>query len=478
MALPLARWANEIRDLGRVKEMRLIESLGRWSMAALVLLLAASPAFAQNAASLRGLVTDSSNAVLPGVTIVLNNDDTKATRQAVTDSKGSYYFAAVPPGNYTLVAELSGFKKRTEKGLRISPSDTKGLDFALEVGTQTEEVTVTAEKELIQTETGAREGLITSAQIENLSIISRSPMELLRILPGVVAPDQSTLESVSSGGGANATGSYSVNGVRGSNNVITLDGSRMVDIGSNNGLIIAPNTDFVSEVKIQSSNYAAEFGSGGVQVSAITKGGSSEFHGTLYNYNRNYRFAANDRSNTILGTPRPKSKFNYAGGNLSGPILIPGTEFNSNRDKAFFFFGVEITRQNVDTGSFLAVTPTLGQRSGNFNDSIGGQNLNQPGTVNIPSGFPGAGTPAPGNNLAPYIDPFGQKLLNLYPAPNFNDPNNRYNYLFSALTKQDLNQFTLRVDYNFSDSTKAYVRLARDSGQNDQTRGLWWASSN
>jgi hypothetical protein len=458
--------------------MRLIESLGRWSKAALVLLLAASPAFAQNAASLRGLVTDSSNAVLPGVTVVLTNDATKATRQAVTDSKGSYYFASVPPGNYTLAAELSGFKKRTEKGIKINASDTKGLDFALEVGAQTEEVTVTAEKELIQTETGAREGLITSAQIENLSIISRSPMELLRILPGVVAPDQSTLESVSSGGGANNTGAYSVNGVRGSNNVITLDGSRMVDIGSNSGLIIAPNTDFVSEVKIQSSNYAAEFGSGGVQVSAITKGGSSEFHGTVYDYLRHYKFAANDRSNSIAGVDKPQSKFNYPGGNISGPILIPGTDFNKNRDKAFFFFGVEITRQKVDTGSSFAVVPTLGQRNGNFNDTIGGQNLNQPTSVNIPSGFPGAGTPAPGNNLAPYIDPFGQKLLGLYPAPNYNDPNNRYNYVFNALQAQDLNQFTLRMDYNFSDSTKAYVRLANDKGQTNQTRGLWWPSSN
>jgi hypothetical protein len=458
--------------------MRLIESLGRWSKAALVLLLAASPAFAQNASSLRGLVTDSSNAVLPGVTIVLTNEATKAARQAVTDSKGSYYFASVLPGTYTLAAELSGFKKRTEKGIKINASDTKGLDFALEVGAQTEEVTVTAEKELIQTETGAREGLITSAQIENLSIISRSPMELLRILPGVVAPDQSSLESVSSGGGANNTGAYSVNGVRGSNNVITLDGSRMVDIGSNSGLIIAPNTDFVSEVKIQSSNYAAEFGSGGVQVSAITKGGSSEFHGTVYDYLRHYKFAANDRSNSIAGVAKPESKFNYAGGNISGPILIPGTSFNKNRDKAFFFFGVEITRQKVDTGSSFAVVPTLGQRNGNFADSIGGQNLNQPTSVLIPSGFPGAGNAAPGNNLAPYIDPFGQKLINLYPAPNYNDPNNRYNYVFNALQAQDLNQFTLRVDYNISDSTKAYVRLARDKGETDQTRGLWWPSSN
>ena len=151
------------------------------------------------------------------------------------------------------------------------------------------------------------------------------------ILPGVVSPDQNDMQSVSNGGGANNTGGYSVNGVRGSNNVIQLDGSRLIDIGSNSGLIIAPNTDFVSEGKIQSSNYAAEFGSGGVQVSMITKGGSSEFHGTAYDYMRHYKFAANDRSNAIAGVEKPKSKYQYPGGNLSGPILDrKSTRLNSS----------------------------------------------------------------------------------------------------------------------------------------------------
>ncbi len=152
-----------------------------------------------------------------------------------------------------------------------------------------------------------------------------------------------------------------MNGIRGSNTVITLDGSRLADFGSNNGVIVVPNNDMVSEVKVQSSNYAAEFGSAGVQVNAITKGGSSEFHGTLYDYFRDYHFQANDRSNTITGTERPKSKFQYPGGNISGPILIPGTDFNKNRDKAFFFLGFEVQRQHVDHGSNLAVVPTAGR---------------------------------------------------------------------------------------------------------------------
>jgi hypothetical protein len=444
----------------------------------LLVVLVATSALAQSAGSLRGTVSDTTGAVVPGATVTLANEATRSERQVITDARGGYFFAAVQPGTYTVTTEIPGFKTSARKGLRISTNETAGFDFTLEVGAQTERVEVTAERALIQTETGAREGLIRAEQIENLSIISRSPMELLRILPGVAIEDGLSLESVSNGGGANQTNAYNVNGVRGSNNTVSLDGSRMIDIGSNSGLIIAPNTDFVAEVKVQSSNYAAEFGSGGVQISAITKGGSSEFHGTVYTYLRDYHFAANDRSNSIAGVDRPKSKFLYPGANISGPIIIPGTDFNKSRDKAFFFIGFEAWRQKVDTGSEFAVVPTLGQRQGLFNDTQGGQNLNQPASVNIPGGFPGAGTPAPGNNLAPYATPEGLSLLNLYPAPNYVDPNNRYNYVYNALQQQDTDQVTMRLDYNFSENTKAYVRLAQDDGQVDQARGLWWNSSN
>ena len=191
--------------------------LGRLGIAFVAVLMTASTVFAQNTGSLRGVVSDPSGGVLPGSTVALVNEATHESRQVQTDSKGGYFFAAVFPGVYTVRVEMPGFKKAENKGVRMSPNDTKGLDFTLQVGQQTETVEVTATKEIIATETGAREGVIRADQIENLSIISRSPMELLRILPGVVAPDQSDLESVSNGGGANNTGGYSVNGVRGSN---------------------------------------------------------------------------------------------------------------------------------------------------------------------------------------------------------------------------------------------------------------------
>ncbi|HXY38519.1 MAG TPA: carboxypeptidase regulatory-like domain-containing protein [Vicinamibacteria bacterium] len=446
----------------------------------LIVVLAASAAFAQDAGSVRGTVTDTTGAVVPGATVTLTNDATRFARNVVTDAKGEYYFGAVSPSAYTVKVEIPGFKTVERKGLRINQREAAGFDVKLEVGQQSEKVEVTAQREMIQTQTGAREGLITSEQIENLSVVGRSPLELLRILPGAVMPDVSSLQSVGNLTGTantNQTATFTVNGVRGSNTVVTLDGSRLADFGSNNGVIVVPNNDMVSEVKVQSSNYAAEYGSAGVQVNAITKGGSSEFHGTLYDYLRDYHVQANDASNVIAGVQKPQSEFQYPGGNLSGPILIPGTGFNKNRDKAFFFLGIEIQRQKTDPGSSFAVTPTAGQRNGDFNGTQGGQNLNQPATVNIPSGFPGAGTAAPGNNLAPYIDPFGQMLLNMYPLPNYNDPTNRYNYVFSTLEPQNRWQGTLRLDYNFTENTKMYVRLAQDKEELDKARGVWWDSS-
>ena len=252
---------------------------------ALLVMLAAGAAFAQDTGSVRGNVTDTTGAIVPGATVTLQNEATRFSRNVVTDAKGDYYFGAVSPGVYTITVEIPGFKMSSRKGMRISQREAAGYDFVLEVGAQTERIEVTATREMIQTQTGAREGLLTADQIDNLSVVGRSPLELLRILPGSVMPDVSSLESVGNLTGVSNTNQdaqYAVNGIRGSNTVVTLDGSRLADFGSNNGVIVVPNNDMVSEVKVQSSNYAAEFGSAGVQVNAITKGGSSEFHGTLY----------------------------------------------------------------------------------------------------------------------------------------------------------------------------------------------------
>jgi Carboxypeptidase regulatory-like domain/TonB-dependent Receptor Plug Domain len=249
---------------------------------------------ASTTATIRGTIQDTSGAVLPGATVTLTNEGTSAVQTAVSDDRGQYLFAGLFPGTYDLKVELSGFKTYERKGIALSPNDTRGLDIRLDIGQQTETVTVTGQQEVIQTETGAREGVLTAKQIDNLSVVGRSALELLRILPGVVT-EFNQGESVSFGGGGNATQNYTVNGIRASSNTVALDGSSLIDIGSNNGVIVSLNNDMVQEVKVQSSNFAAEYGSGGMNVSGVTKSGTSAFHGEAYDYWRDYRLAANDR---------------------------------------------------------------------------------------------------------------------------------------------------------------------------------------
>ena len=435
-------------------------------MAICLVIVASASVFGQTtgSATLRGTVKDPQGAIINKATVTVTNDRTKDERKTVTSDEGVYVFSALAPGEYTLRVEAPGFKS-VETHVMVETSTTRALDITAEIGQPTETVTITTGADQLQTETGAKENVITSAQIDNLSIISRSSLELLRILPGVVAPDNTALEQVSFGGGANSNAAYHVNGLRGEQNNVQLDGARMIDFGSNNGTVITANPDMVQEVKVQTSNYAAEHGSSAVQISATTKGGSHDFHGSVYDYLRNYNFQANDRSNSINGVKRPLSKYNYPGGNIGGPVIFPGTNFNKNRDKLFFFFGFEYYYQRVDEGSSLWSVPTLNQRKGDFSGT----------NVTIPASCGGSG-PAPNGNLLPCKNNLGAALLNLYPLPNFSD-NKGHNYVYSVLRPNDRNQTQARFDYNISDKAKLYVKLAREYEEQGFPRGLWWDSA-
>jgi hypothetical protein len=440
--------------------------------------LHATPAAAQGStATLRGNVQDSTGGVLPGATVTVTNASTKGVQSVVTDERGQYLFAGLFPGSYDLKVEMSGFKSYERKGVPLSPNDTRGIDVRLEVGQQSETVTVTGQQEYLQTETGAREGVLNAKQIDNLSVIGRSALELMRILPGVVT-EFNQGESIGFSSGGNATMNYTVNGIRSSANTVSLDGSSLIDVGSNNGVMVSLNTAMVQEVKIQSSNFAAEYGTGGMNVSGVTKAGSSKFHGEGYDYIRDSKFAANDRSNSIAGTPKPKSKYQYPGGNIGGPITF-GDSYTKNRDRLFFFSAFEAQRQDVDSGSRFNRTYSQAMRNGDFSELLGnrGSNLNSIPQLRIPQGFPGAGEPAPNNDMRPYITPMGKYLASLYPLPNYSDPNNLYNYVYSALEPLNRTDFKTRVDWNISKSTKAYVRVSRESESAENPRGVWWGPS-
>ena len=462
-------------------------------------------------ATLRGVVRDQSGAVIPGAILTLTSSATGDSRETKTNSSGAYVFTAVASGTYVLKTEAQGFKTGEQSNLRIAPSENRSADVQLEVGIKTEVVTVNAQDQVpIKTDTGERSDTITAAQIENLSIIGRSSLELLRILPGVVAPDpgdpNTGIDRVTFGGGANATANYTVNGIRGQNNSVSIDGSRVIDIGSNSGTIITPNNDMVQEVTVKSSNYAAEYGSSGVHVSATTKGGSKEFHGEVYDYIRPGGLQANDRSSSSQGIARPKTNFQYPGGNIGGPLPLPFTSFNKNKDRAFFFVGFEVQRQKPDRGARFGWVPTQAERAGNFLNSLTrtpdpahagqfltvaqGGHLCPPDTIgwgdcnNSGVGVGGAvRNPVPNGNFLPFKDPLGSALLNLYPLPNFNPAagsayaalNN--NYASNFVSPENRTDLKMRFDVKVTNNTNMYVRLARESESDDSPYGIWWGPS-
>ncbi len=483
----------------------LSERLLRWPMMtalALCLCLLVSGALAQTtgSATLRGIVKDPTGAVVSGATVMLKSVRTQSERKIKSNSDGVYAFAAVEPGVYDLRVEASGFKILSQTGVSISPGDTRGLDITLEIGATSETVTISGTLEEIKTETGERTNTITARQIENLSLISRNSLELLRILPGVVAPDSSVYATQGTGFGD--AGQYSVNGQRGQNNNVSVDGSRVINIGCNCGGIVSLNNDFVQEVTIQTSNFAAEHGNSTVQILGKTKSGSSEYHGSVYSYIRHEALAANDRFRnyaktqdpTSLAGQKPPGRFYYPGGTLGGPITLPKKifgplgGFNKGKDKAFFFVGFEVQRQTFGAPPRVSNVPTLKMRAGDFSelarlrDAQGNELSQQPRffgsdrvDVRIPGGFANAGQAAPGNNLAPFINPIGRTLMSLYPEPNFNGAGN--NYISNTTQNAHRKDLKMKFDYKLSDNTNLFVRVTRELEVFTNPYGIWWGPS-
>lgn len=436
--------------------------------------------------TLRGVVKDSSGGLVPNASVKLISVRSGGERDGKTNDEGAFVFTSVEPGLYTLRVEAAGFKAHQQTEFTLSPSDTKNLDVALEVGAPTETVTVTGEAAPIKIDTGERSDTITAKQLDNLSIIGRSSLELLRILPGVVAPDPNDLDFNTFGGGSNANQAYTVNGIRGVNNNVSIDGSRVIDIGSNNGTIITANNDMVQEVTVKTSNYAAEYGSSSVQIFATTKGGGKDFHGQVYDYIRPKRLQASDRSNTIAGSKQPNTSFQYPGGNIGGPVLIPFTDFNRNRDRLFFFVGLEFQRQIRDPGTRLGTVPTAAERSGDFSRSSTNRTQTVNGVANTQVFCPATtawnascATPVPGGNFTSLRSPLGAALLNLFPLPNFTGTgvNANRNYSSAITAPANRTDFKTRFDYKVTDSTNVYLRLARESESDDAPYGIWWGPS-
>jgi hypothetical protein len=391
-----------------------------------------------------GTVTDSSGAVLPGVTVTVTQQGTGLARTAATDAAGAYVFVSLPVGTYDVSAELSGFKKAVKTGYQLGADGRVTANFSLDVGGLTEVVEVSVPGETVNTTSGEIARVVDREQVQNMALNGRNYMQLATLIPGSPLLNDNALDIMTG-----LSIGTSINGSRGNASLLTVDGGFNMDSGSNNSQISNVGIDFIEEVSIKTSNFSAEYGrNSGANINVVTRGGSNDFHGSAYEYHRNEGLDANNYFNNARGVERSPLKYNDFGWSLGGPI---------RKNKLFFFAGQEwklIRRQSTPN---LRTLPTRAMRNGDFSG------------ISTVIRDPLTGQPFPGNRIpANRITPDGRAIANLYTtmeglASSYDDRAISNNSLFQGDNPFDWRQDMLRLDFQASDRHRLTLRLLRDS---------------
>jgi hypothetical protein len=409
-----------------------------WAL--LLVPLATGTAWAQTfTGGVRGVVTDSGG-VVPGVTVTLINEANGASRDAVSNERGLYDFSAVPPGTYTIKAELTGFKTFENKGIRVATQQFVTMDIKLDVGQLQETITVTGEAPLIDTSNASTGGVIDSRQLESLPSAGRSAFLFAVTVPTVVASgdaqfnrqqDQTNASLLSLGGGARRANNYLVDGVP------------ITDL--RNRASANPNIEAIEGVNVQVHQYDAETGrTGGGTFNVATKSGGNNWSGSGFYQSRPRWGASNNFFSELAGVPLPETYFHQGGGGLGGPI---------KQNRSFFWFSVEGYGSNT-TRNAPSRLPTSRERAGDFSQSF--NSAGQLVQIYDPlTGDPATGlgrTPFPGNVIpASRLNPVAVKMLSYLPTPTRDVSNGSSNFDSIAEINDRAVMYTGKVDHRFSD---------------------------
>jgi Carboxypeptidase regulatory-like domain len=451
-------------------------------------------------ATLTGVVSDPTGAVVPNAKITLTDATSGSARDTVTDGDGYYTFASVPVGTYNLAVAAGGFKDYAASTITLGGGEKKNVNVTMTVGTADQTVSVNAENiALATTDSGERSFSLGTKELENFTQVGSNAAEYIKIVPGFGIQNGTSNKSNYNGAtiGINANGdsgsqsplnaAYSYNGLPNNSLDIVSDGAHVSDPGCNCDTPVNPNSDFLQEFKVLTSNFSAEDQKGPILITSVTKAGGTSYHGSAFFTARNYELNANDWLNNFSNVKQPADKYYYPGGTFGGPIFIPGTRFHKNNTKLFFWTGFEYYYQVLDTGLLRATVPTPGELGGDFSP----EEVAKEGTVTASGKAPGqlttgALTKFGGTTISPCsgpadgscIDPNQLALAKLFPAPNA-DPNSTggYNYTQSEIFNQNNRQWTIRGDYNISEATKVFVRYNYQREVQQFPVGLWWRNT-
>ena len=438
---------------------------------AVLVATAMSVAAQTTSGSLSGTVNDAKGAAITGATVQVTSVSRNETRTTQTGEDGRFVFSQLQPDSYTLRVEAHGFKGYELEGVVLSPNDKiSAPEIELQVGAVTESVLVTASGEQLQTESAERSTAITGEQVKNIPINGRSYLSLTRLAPGVVNTNDYKVS------GHAGLSNISVNGARNNQNNLTLDGIGNVDTGNNGDQLATVSIDAVSEFKILSSNYQAEYGrSSGAQISVITKSSTNEFHGSGYLYHRHEQFNANSWTNNREKQPLSFFRLNNFGYTFGGPIYLPkfgegGPSVWSGKNKLYFFLSQEFQRQLRPQGNRNVTMPTALERTGDFSQSVD-NNGNKVYIRDYTKGLPctaantagcfsdgGVLNKIPQNRLyAP-----GLAILKVFPLPNAIGAGNGFNFRSQISDNYPRREDMARIDYKQSSSLTLFGRYVNN----------------
>jgi hypothetical protein len=438
-------------------------------------------------ATLTGVVSDPSGSVVANAKVILRDAESGSARDTVTNSDGYFTFASAPVGTYSLTIEATGFQAYKADSISLGGGEKRNLNVSLTIGAANQTVEVNAQDiALATTDSGEKSFTLETKELQNFVQVGSNAAEYIKIVPGFGIQNGTQNKANYNGAtiGINANGdsgsqsplnaAFSYNGLPTNSLDITADGAHVSDPGCNCDTPVNPNSDFVQEFKVLTSNFSAENQKGPIVITSVTKSGGTDFHGSAFFSARNHSLNANDWLNNASGVPQPANSYYYPGGTLGGPVIIPGTNFNKSRQKLFFFTGFEYYHQTLDTGLLRAIVPTPGELAGDFSpaevgkEGPNGVQLNANGLATF------GGTTVP----AGMINPQMVALMKLYPAPNVT-PNatNPYNYAQAEVFDQNNRQWVIRGDWNISDNTKVFVRYNYQREVQQFPVGLWWRQS-
>lgn len=300
---------------------------------------------------MNGRVVDPTDAPVAGASVVVRHTETNARYPAQTDSSGNYTAPFLPPGTYAITVELRGFKKAVREGVQLSVGQVATLDFRLELGATTQEVTVTAEAPLLEQSNADRGGLIDEQSVKEYPLNARNPLMLAGLVEGVDYNGSLAYQRPFDNG---ALADWSINGSGNRNNEFLLDGAPNNAQAGGNNLAYVPPVDSVLEFKIQTNSYDAQYGkSGGGVVNVVLKSGGNRFHGSLYEFARRNGWDANSFQNNARGAPRDGHYLDQYGVQLDGPLVLP--KLYHGRNRTFFLFNYEGYREGTPQPLILSV---------------------------------------------------------------------------------------------------------------------------